>query len=294
MSVKLRLKPVLFGEVLFDCFPDGAQQLGGAPFNVAWHLQAFGHSPCFISRIGQDELGEEITKAMTGWGMDTSGLQVDPQHATGQVSVALIENEPHYTIIAEVAYDFIEYDACCLKDAPCLLYHGSLALRNPVSRNALEQTIASHEAEVATFFDVNLRTPWWHQDDVLAWLKRARWAKLNEEEFVILAGEYHDLQQAMTDFQRQYSLQLLLVTLGAKGAAALLDTGEYYTVEPQQLTPIVDTVGAGDAFTAVLLQGLIHNWSLPKTMDYAQDFASKIVGIRGATPSNRALYTRTH
>lgn len=292
MNVKLQLKPVLFGEVLFDCFPDGMQQLGGAPFNVAWHLQGFGGSPYFISRVGQDVLGAKITKAMTGWGMDTRGLQVDPQHATGQVSVAFIENEPYYTIIAEVAYDFIEYDACYLKDdAPCLLYHGSLALRNPVSRTALEQALASHE--VATFFDVNLRTPWWHQDDVLRWLKRARWAKLNEEEFVMLAGGYDDLQQAMTDFQRQYSLQLLLVTLGGRGATALLDTGEYYTVEPQQLTPIVDTVGAGDAFTAVLLQGLIHDWSLPKTMDYAQDFASKIVGIRGATPGNRELYTRT-
>ncbi|NOY71848.1 MAG: carbohydrate kinase [Gammaproteobacteria bacterium] len=288
MSVKPQLKPVLFGEVLFDCFPDGAQQLGGAPFNVAWHLQAFGGSPYFISKIGQDELGEKITKAMTGWGMDTRGLQVDSQHATGQVSVVLIENEPHYTIIAEVAYDFIEYDAH-LKDTPCLLYHGSLALRNPVSRNALEQTLTSHE--VATFFDVNLRTPWWHQDDVLGWLKRAHWAKLNEEEFVMLAGEYDDLQQAMTDFQRQYSLQLLLVTLGARGAVALSATGEYYTVKPPQLTPIVDTVGAGDAFTAVLLQGLINDWSLPKTMKYAQNFASKIVGIRGATPGNRELYT---
>ena len=71
---KKRNRPIIFGEVLFDCFPDGSRVLGGAPFNVAWHLQAFGAEPLFVSRVGNDPMGRKIRDAMLQWGMDTSGL----------------------------------------------------------------------------------------------------------------------------------------------------------------------------------------------------------------------------
>lgn len=72
---------IIFGEVLFDCFPDGNVILGGAPFNVAWNLQAFGLSPLFISRIGDDSYGITIKEAMQNWGMDLRGLQLDLEKA---------------------------------------------------------------------------------------------------------------------------------------------------------------------------------------------------------------------
>ena len=75
-------RPLVFGEVLFDCFPDGAEVLGGAPFNVAWHLQGFGQEPLFVSRIGDDIRGNQIRAAMSDWGMSLSGLQLDTSHAT--------------------------------------------------------------------------------------------------------------------------------------------------------------------------------------------------------------------
>lgn len=78
----------LFGEVLFDHFPDGKQVLGGAPFNVAWHLQALGQAPLFISRVGTDPEGEQIRRSMDDWGMDLGGLQTDPALPTGRVSVS--------------------------------------------------------------------------------------------------------------------------------------------------------------------------------------------------------------
>ncbi len=95
------LRPLIFGEVLFDCFPDGSRVLGGAPFNGAWHLQAFGHSPLFVSRVGNDEAGQEIRSAMQVWGMDIGGLQLHVSHATGNVAVSLIEGEPHYDIVQQ-------------------------------------------------------------------------------------------------------------------------------------------------------------------------------------------------
>ncbi len=84
----------VFGEVLFDCFPGGEQVLGGAPFNVAWHLQAFGQRPRFVSRVGEDEAGRRIRRAMSDWGMDTDDLQRDPRHATGQVQITFSGGEP--------------------------------------------------------------------------------------------------------------------------------------------------------------------------------------------------------
>ena len=84
----------IFGEVLFDRFPDGSSVLGGAPFNVAWHLQAFGQRPLFISRIGRDRLGDTIRSAMQSWQMDVLGLQQDEIYPTGTVQVAIEQGEP--------------------------------------------------------------------------------------------------------------------------------------------------------------------------------------------------------
>lgn len=84
----------IFGEVLFDCFPTGEQILGGAPFNVAWHLQALGDSPQLISRVGKDQLGDEILQEMSSWGLSTSEVQIDREHPTGLVEVSISYNEP--------------------------------------------------------------------------------------------------------------------------------------------------------------------------------------------------------
>ena len=83
-----KMRPLIFGEVLFDHFPDGTAVLGGAPFNVAWHLHAFGLRPLMISRIGNDELGGRVQEAMQKWGMDCSGMQIRHcTHPTGTVQV---------------------------------------------------------------------------------------------------------------------------------------------------------------------------------------------------------------
>lgn len=119
----------VFGEVLLDEFPDGQQVLGGAPFNVAWHLQAFGQATDFISRIGDDAEGQAITQAMQQWGMRLENLQIDPTYPTGKVQITVHNGEPHYAILANQAYDFI--DALAIKEQSTVsdvLYHGTLAL----------------------------------------------------------------------------------------------------------------------------------------------------------------------
>ena len=280
--------PVIFGEVLFDCFPDGNSVLGGAPFNVAWHLQAFGMSPLVVSSIGDDQLGQNVKSAMLDWGMSVSGLQLDPLHPTGSVAIEFNNGEPQYTIVEHRAYDYI--DAGLIPSLPRnrLLYHGSLALRNQASREALSSLKQQHRDTV--FMDVNLRDPWWSRAFVLELAGDADWVKLNEDELAQLGNGAGDIESQASEFLATHKLKGLVVTLGAKGAIALTVDGLRAEIRPSQTLEVVDTVGAGDAFTSVLILGIILQWPLEQTMQRAQQFASLMVGQQGATVHDQGFY----
>ena len=288
MSDETRAVPVIFGEVLFDCFPDGNSVLGGAPFNVAWHLQAFGLSPLMISSIGDDELGRKVSSAMQAWNMSTAGMQLDSEHPTGSVDIAFVDDEPQYTIVEQRAYDHIHAASLPrLPDNP-LLYHGSLALRHRVSREALSALKSEHRGTV--FMDVNLRDPWWDKPFLLELCSDADWVKLNQDELALLGSGRGDVDSQAGDFLRDHGLQGLVVTLGEKGALAVTAQGERQDVAPSRTLAVVDTVGAGDAFTSVLILGIIRAWPLQATLERAQAFASQIVGRQGATVQDQDFY----
>jgi fructokinase len=282
-------KPItVFGEVLFDHFPDGSCVLGGAPFNAAWHLQAFAQAPRFISRIGRDPLGDAIEAAMRAWGMAVSGLQRDSEHPTGSVQVMIDDGEPRYAILSVQAYDFIAADELAMEIHDGLLYHGTLAVRHEVSRQALDVLKARHRGKI--FLDVNLRAPWWKKDDVRRLLDDADWVKLNHHELAELQPLSGDIKADMRAFQRTHDLEGLVVTYGDQGALAVDAAGNHVNVAPAPALQVLDTVGAGDAFAAVLLLGLNMGWNIKLTMERAQCFASALVGRRGATVQDIVFY----
>lgn len=281
-------RPVIFGEVLFDHFPDDSQILGGAPFNVAWHLQAFGVEPLFISRVGDDELGRRVRYSMRDWGMDVSGLQVDSSNPTGTVEIEIENGEPSYEIVIDQAYDFIDESEVAEVTDGALLYEGSLIMRNLLSREALNAVRT--RLDLPVFVDVNLRDPWWDRYTVSLQLEAARWVKLNSLELHELSpidGEQEDQMKAL---QEACGLSLLIVTLGEEGALARTTDGTIYRVEPQTNTSVVDVVGAGDAFSSVILFGLLSGWDMEISLKRATTFASAVVGIRGATPTHKKFY----
>ncbi len=278
----------IFGEVLIDQFPDGLQILGGAPFNVAWHLQAFGQNPCVISRIGNDAMGESIRQAMTDWGMTVENVQIDPDYPTGTVEVTINNNEPSYEILADQAYDFIAAQQLNPANPYSVIYHGTLALRNNISEQALNAIKAHHAGKI--FVDVNLREPWWHKESVNQWVSNADWAKLNHDELVLLAEPQNTMQDTMRLFLTKHNLDVLIVTCGGSGAMALTNAGEYLEVTPTGNISIVDTVGAGDAFSSILLIGMRQDWPLSVALERAQSFASALVTQRGATVKDLSFY----
>ena len=273
----------IFGEVLFDHFPDGSRVLGGAPFNVAWHLQAFGQSPRFVSRVGDDREGEAVREAMRKWGMRTDALEVDDRLPTGRVQVTFNDGEPAYEIVEPVAYDAIEATPSSLDCR--LLYHGTLALRDSASRRAAENFRAHTSGLV--FVDVNLRPPWWRRELIVDALHAADWVKLNHHELDELHGDGG--AQALID---HYKLSGVVLTHGAAGAEVLTADGEHARARPADDVTVVDTVGAGDAFASVMILGLSLEWPLEDTVHRAQEFASGLVGQRGATVGDAEFYRR--
>jgi fructokinase len=278
---------LVFGEVLFDVFPDGAARLGGAPFNVAWHLQGFGLEPFFVSRVGEGERGANVRERMSDWGMDTRGLQADDRRPTGAVWVRMERGEPSYEIVPDVAFDAIDAEA--LEDIVrrndwAMAYHGSLALREQGNRAAWARLAAACGAPV--FVDVNLRDPWSPTARVQAMLAAARWAKVNEDELARLAGEGAAACEAALNF----SLEALVVTRGEAGASVGRADGKVWEALAVGVDNLVDTVGAGDAFSAVVVLGLLRQWPWDTVLRRASGFAALVCGQAGAIIENRAVY----
>lgn len=282
-------RPCIFGEVLFDHFPDGRRVLGGAPFNVAWNLQAFGASPFLVSRVGVDDDGAAVQTLMSEWGMEATGLQSDPSLPTGKVQVRFERNEPTYEIVKPAAWDTIEDPGNLPRFT--LLYHGSLALRTEASRRtctALRDKALASNAIV--FVDVNLRSPWWSSTEVLQSLKGAHWVKLNGEELDQLWQGPEDLEQRARGLLESFGLNGILLTQGSRGAVILTAGGGRLETRPRAAIKFMDTVGAGDAMASVMILGFLRGWDLQLSLDRAQELASAVVGRRGATVSEQAFY----
>ncbi|HCA27844.1 MAG TPA: carbohydrate kinase, partial [Betaproteobacteria bacterium] len=210
----------LFGEVLVDVFPD-RQALGGAPFNVARHLRAFGLHPLLITRTGNDTNRERFLAAMRRFDMDIHGVQRDDRYPTGQVRVHLKEDTHVFEILPQQAYDFIDADMAqhAVHAAPALSYFGTLAQRNPVSRAALTHLLAHTDTPI--FLDINLRAPWYDETIIRESLRRADVVKLNNEELDIVGKLFRFPGSATMQAQKlmhDFSLRMLIVTCGVEGA----------------------------------------------------------------------------
>jgi fructokinase len=287
------VRPVVFGEVLFDCFDD-REVPGGAPLNVAWHLQALGWDPLLISRVGEDDQGRRITRRMQEWGMDTAGIQRDPAHPTGRVAVEMKEKGHAFHILEDQAYDYIESEAALRAvdgQSIGVLCHGSLALR-AASKEAFRRLSGAIGAPV--FLDINLRDPWWIKDAVLEMIHRADHLKLNEEELQLLLPEsvkHEPLESAAVHTCSEWRLKTLWLTLGSQGAFSSPAGGESCRIPTVDGDlPVVDTVGAGDAFSAGLIGGLLKESEPRETAECASRLASRVCGQRGATAMDPGLY----
>ncbi len=286
---------VLFGEVLADIFPDRSV-LGGAPFNVARHLKAFGQNPVLVTRLGNDRLRDEVLQVMTQNEMETVGVQCSNNHPTGQVQVHLQDGGHRFEILPLQAYDFIHpavVRMITLSVHPALVYYGTLAQRHEISRRALKTLLRSSDA--SKFLDINLREPWYDERTLRSSLQAADIVKLNIDELDVIAAMFdmseREPEPRARQLMRHFSIEQALVTCGDRGAWQIDREGNKVTAIVQNpVTRIVDTVGAGDGFAAVWILGALLHWPMDRTLERANTFAAAICGIRGAIPEHADFY----
>jgi fructokinase len=290
----------VLGEALVDEFHDGPVA-GGAPFNVARSLAALGVPALFVSRIGADDApGRFVRESARRYGLAERGLQRDARHPTGRVSVHEKAGGGHsFEIHADAAWDHLEAAparAALAESGASIVYFGSLAQRHAVSRAALRALVKPFAG--LRLLDLNLRpgtdTPQLAGESLML----ADWVKVNDEELARLTGWFGaadgEAAQVATLMDR-FALQRLVLTCGAAGwrfygpghGPAVRRPGE-----PQDR--LIDTVGAGDAFTALLLAGLALQRDLPATLTLANRYASFICGLRGPLPAQPQALTPWH
>ena len=293
---KAGARPLLIGEVLFDRFPDGKKVLGGAPFNVAWSLSGFGQNPIFVSAVGHDEAADEIRQSMLQHGMDDSGLQVN-DYPTGNVKVSFNDGEPTYRIESDQAWDFLNSEKFLpvhtnLGDDVAIIYHGSLIFRNPVSRAAVEDLRTRTDATV--FVDLNIRLPWFQTKEIADILCNVDSLKLNVDELSALADRELIGDKAIAagaaEVLAHYSLDSLWVTAGADGAYYFDGQGRSDFAAAPKIETLADTVGAGDAFAAAVINGLLKSREPELILADAVKFAAKVCGLQGATTVDKDFY----
>lgn len=278
------------GELLWDVFPDGRKVAGGAPFNFAFHCHNLGHEAVIVSRVGDDELGRELRAEVRRLGLSDEFIQTDPTHPTGTVQVTVdAQGQPSYEIVQNVAWDHIGWTSelerlATTAKAVCF---GTLAQRDEVSRVTIDRFLDTG-TQAIRIFDVNLRGPLLHDMDthIDDDAKRCEWLKMSEEEVQAIYGRW------ITDGIRNAPTVLLsigldqrkleIVTLGERGVRIT----DWQRTEHERGVPanVIDTVGAGDSFTAALLCGYLEGRPRKQMVRFALHYAAKVCEHRGATP----------
>lgn len=276
---------VCYGEILWDNLPTG-RMAGGAPMNVAYHLNRLGAESQMISRIGQDQPGKDLLSFSTQIGLPVNHLQTDPLHATGEVMAKVMANhEVVYDILLDAAWDHIEFDRslqALVANADALVF-GSLAARNSASRATLLQLLDKAKFKV---LDINLRAPHYDKDTLALLLSKADLLKLNNDELSMLTSWFYQDGAAESEsvrfLQQEFNLAGVIVTKGADGAsyytAAEVYSGEAYPVQ------VADTVGAGDSFLAAFLYKKLTDTAIKATLDYALAMGAFVAGKQGGCP----------
>ena len=286
---------VSIGEVLWDLLPSGPQ-LGGAPANLAGHLHALHNEVTFVSRVGNDPLGNQARALLAGRGLDLSALRTDASLPTGTVTVDLdATGQPRYSIQEGVAWDAIEADATALgrmrdTDAVCF---GTLAQRNCTSRDSIRRLVALSGSSCVRLCDLNLRAPFHGPEIVSDSCTLASVVKLNDSELEQLSTWFHwtgSQQAKVLSLAKAFQLEEVVLTLGSQGSC-VWHRGQWLRHDAP-VVQAVDTVGAGDAFTAAYLSGRLRGLDLEQTLQLASNVAAFVCTQPGGLPKLPEVLTK--
>ena len=278
---------ISFGEVLWDLFPDDAR-FGGAPANFACHAAGLGGHVTMVSAVGNDDYGQRAIENLEAFGIDTDFIQVSPDSPTGTVGVETdSEGKPKYSIHDNSAWDELHWspeleDHIATAEA---VYFGTLGQRNETSRETIRQAASSATLSI---LDINLRSPYFDEALIRESIELADLLKLSDEELPVVAkacgiADSGNEESALRTILQQFDLRAVVVTRGAEGA--LYISPEETISQPGIPAEVVDTVGAGDSFTAALVLGLLRKEPIKQVLANACQTAADVCAHPGAIPN---------
>ena len=286
---------LVVGKILFDVF-EKEKQLGGAPFNFAYHPKNFGFPVRYISRIGNDTHGKEILNILEHHHFNIDDIQIDDKYDTGTVIVQLSSSgNPTFHINTDVAYDYINYlpkEHSILIDMADFIYFGTLVQRSKQGFENIQRFMENRRPDTVCFYDINLRPDCYSEKVILTSLEHADILKLNTQELDECKKifRFSKSDDAFIHFlMDQYALKIVAITRGDKGSELYTKDG-HFQAKLNRVSSIVDTVGAGDAYSSILAVGIIKGWEPARMLSIASMFASRICENRGAIPESQESY----
>src|ERR1700738_3772259 len=301
MNFAMNSNVIGVGEVLWDLLLTGPQ-LGGAPANFAYHAHALGAQAEVITRVGKDDYGREIIRRFHEMGLQEIGVQVDETAPTGTAKVTLSgDGLAHFTIQENVAWDLIAAtdEAVAVARRAAAICFGSLAQRCEPSRNTIQHLVAATPPDALRVFDINLRQQFYSRDVVEKSFRLANVLKLNDDELPRLADMFSltgSTEDQIGQLAQTFSLRLVALTRGPNGSLLYQKDNDNNEVRwsdcPSRLVKVVDTVGAGDSFTAALVLGLLRKKDLDEINTIANEVARYVCSQPGATPALPTEFAR--
>ena len=323
-DVNKPVKLLAFGEILWDMLPSG-KKMGGAPVNFLYHAQTAGADVRALTRVGKDELGDEILENVRRLNLSTELIQTDPTAPTGVVEVALDEKgTPSYQIVKKVAWDNIATENETLEkvkeffadpSVPSAFCFGTLALRSSNNKSAIVRLMEALPRHVKLFADLNFRAPFYAYETTDFSVGVSDFVKLSVEEALELNrllppvflfksdvealndpkvreelaasdSDDHEVKGAFrewaTSLQKERNAGTIILTCGENGAFIFDRKKTYY--EPAVPVAVKDTVGAGDAFAALCLVGLLRGVDYKTILKAAAKRAAFVCAQNGGTP----------
>lgn len=284
------------GELLWDVYHDGRKVAGGAPFNFTYHCHNLGHRAVMVSAVGDDELGRELRARVRELGLTDDFIQTDPRHPTGTVRVTVdAAGQPSYEIVEDVAWDHIAWmpqlEALAGRcDAVC---YGTLGQRHEVSGATIPKLLSASRFGDGGYahrvFDINLRQHFYDRDSMKWTLYRSHTVKVNAGELRTVADLFGWAGDGEAELVRQLfqfsaaETRVVIVTDGEHGCRVYPERGDVI-VEPGVPAAVVDTVGAGDAFTAAMVCLTLEGKPLAECARFAIRYAAKVCESAGGTP----------
>lgn len=275
------------GEILWDVFPTG-KMLGGAPANFAYHVSCLGSKGLVVSAIGDDQLAQETMKKLKAKGLSVC-LQQLANYPTGTVQVSVDDKGiPYYIINDHVAWDYMEFTPQVEQVASCAaaVCFGSLAQRHPVSRQTFYRFFEAMPQKSLKVFDINLRQNFYSHEVIESSLNVANVLKMNNEELIVLKSLFAlrgDNPTVCRQIRAMFNLAVVILTMGAEGSIVETETDSSFL--PTPVVRVVDTVGAGDAFTAAFVVSFLQGDSIVQAHKKAVALSAFVCTQKGAMPS---------